>query len=96
MPTAAPLVFFQLQPSKLLGHLQRLLQTVNVLPSSLSRHVLSAPFAVQEWAQLLDPLAGLQAATGHFLWGAKCMLGEPMAPAQEVDGKKRKHLTCGT
>lgn len=63
------LVLPQLEPSKLVGQLQRLLQALSVLPGSLSRHVLAAASAVQQGAQLLDPLAGLQAATGRFLRG---------------------------
>lgn len=61
------LVLAQFEPCKLIGHLQRLLQATNVLACGLSRHVLAASLAVQKWAQLLNPLAGLQAAIGHIL-----------------------------
>lgn len=61
------LVLSQFKPSKLVGHLQRLLQTMNVPACGLSRHVLAASLAVQKWAQLLNPLAGLQATIGHIL-----------------------------
>lgn len=64
-----PLVLSQFKPCKLVGHLQRLLQALCVPASGLGRHVLAASFAVQQGAQLLDPLAGLQAALGHVLGG---------------------------
>ncbi|KAF3854458.1 hypothetical protein F7725_022513 [Dissostichus mawsoni] len=44
---------------KLVGHLQRLLHALCVLARGLSGHVLAASFAVQQGAQLLNPLAGL-------------------------------------
>lgn len=79
------LVLSQLHLSELMGQLQRLLQAVRVLPSSLSRHVLAAPFAIQEGAELLNPLAGLQATAGHFLERGRGRLGVPTAP------QHRKH-----
>lgn len=89
------LVLPQLEPSKLVGQLQRLLQAPGVLPGSLSRHVLPAASAVQQGAQLLDPLAGLQAATGHFLREeGRGGLGGATVAAQEVEGKGA--FTCGT
>lgn len=61
------LVLSQFQPCKLVGHPQRLLQAPGVLARGLGRHVLAASFAVQQGAQLLNPLAGLQAPVGHIL-----------------------------
>lgn len=53
------LVLAQFKLCKLVGHLQRLLQAPSVLARGLGRHVLAASFAVQQGAQLLNPLAGL-------------------------------------
>lgn len=90
LSSAPLLVFSQLQPSKLVGHLQRLLQALGVLPGSLGGHVLPAPFPVQEWTQLLDPLAGLQAATGHFLLGGgDVQVRRGDVSRTEAEGQKR-------
>lgn len=61
------LVLSQFKLCKLVGHLQRLLQALGVLARGLGRHVLAASFTVQQGAQLLNPLAGLQTSVGHIL-----------------------------
>lgn len=61
------LVLPQPELCEVVGHLQRLLQTLRVPACGLGWHVLAASFAVQQGTQLLNPLAGLQTTVGHIL-----------------------------